>query len=123
MPRVSRIARSEDYNTGIIKFTVKSTGEILECDVNALSADIAKKAAIFGIREKVGKMSSGKEGSEILTSMSAEWADLLSGKFKLRSTEEKSNLSKSAIKEKLAGLTGKEAAMAAALLEKLGIKL
>lgn len=122
MARERRLDKKVDYNTGVVTVTVLSTGQTVTCDTNALPQEIKNKLIPLAISHRIGDAAAGADGQEAFESMSKVWDGLMAGNFTVRQPA-KVGISASSIKEKLAGLTGKDAAAAAALLEKLGIKL
>jgi hypothetical protein len=122
MSRTKRLNKVVNYETGEVKVSVIATGQELVCNVSELNAEMCKKLVPLALSHRIGDAAAGKEGDEAFQAMTKVWEGLKAGNFTIR-VAAVPGLKASDIKEKLAGLTGKDAAMAAALLEKLGIKL
>ena len=120
--RARKIAREIDYDKGIVTFTIKSSGETLVCDVSQLPTEIFRKLVPLAVNHRVGDAAAGREDDAALESMKKVWEGLCAGNFTIRQPAAPA-ISKNDIKEKLSGLSGKEASAAKALLEKLGIAL
>lgn len=117
-----RLEKSVNYETGVVTVKVLSTGQELVCDTNLLPEGIKAKLIPLAINHRIGDSAAGLDGAEAFDSMKKVWDGLVAGNFSIRQPA-KVGISKSAITEKLASLTGKEATAAAELLKKLGIEL
>lgn len=120
--RSRRLEKTVDYENGTVKFTVVSTGQDLVCDTKLLPAEIKAKLIPLAISHRIGDAAAGADGVEALTQMQKVWEGLCAGNFTIR-TPAKKGLDVAAIKTLIQTLSGKEATAAAALFEKLGIKL
>ncbi len=122
MARTRKLEKSVDYDKGIVKVKVISTGKEIVCDVSTLPKEIQAKLIPFAISHRIGDAAAGRDGDEALEAMTKVWEGLVAGNFTIRQPATK-GLTKKDISEKLAALKGPEATAAAALLEKLGISL
>jgi hypothetical protein len=121
--RARRLDKKADYTNQVVTVKVLSTGAELICDAKTLPEEIRQKMITLGISHRIGDSAAGQDGAEALASMEKVWKGLVAGDFSVRAPAAKAGISMADIQAKLAGLTGRDAAAAAALLEKLGIKL
>lgn len=123
MTRERRLEKKVDYANSTVSIKVIATGQEITCNANDLPADIQAKLVPLALSHRLGDAAAGLDGQEAYDAISKVWEGLKTGNFTIRTAAAPKGVQLSDIASKLAGLTGKDAQLAAALLEKLGIKL
>lgn len=120
--RARKLEKAVDYEKGVVTITVLSTGQAVVANAAELPKEIAAKLVPLALNHRLGDAAAGKDGEEAFEAISKVWEGLKAGNFTIRTPAQK-GLTKSDLKDKLAGLKGDDAKNAAELLKKMGIIL
>jgi hypothetical protein len=116
-----KLNRSVDYDKGVLTFTaVGGSGKPMIFDFNKLPNEIQKKMGPLGLNHRLGDAAAGLSGTEAEPAINKVWDGLMKGDWHVKAPA-KPKVDTAAVKAKLDGMTDKEKAAAASLLEKLGL--
>jgi hypothetical protein len=113
---------SKKIEGNIVTLTEVTTAQELVYDFAKLPKAIQEKLGPFGTGHKLGDAAAGKEGQEAVDSINKVWDGLMAGDWSVKAPAGE-KVSVKSVLDIYSQLGGKEKALAAGLLAKLGIKL
>jgi hypothetical protein len=126
MPETAEVKKSKKLAKAIegnvVTIIEAISGRKLVFDFTTLPKPIQEKLGPFGLGHKLGDAAAGKSGEEAVSSIQHVWDGIKKGDWSTRAPAGV-KIDKKALEEKVKGLPPAEAAIAAALLKKLGIIL